>query len=209
MARFIQPQFFEPTQLDAITRLLDEMAISDEEGRRIFIIALEYELAEYEKERLELPAPPAGPAVAAAPENDPSLAAMADAASRLMEHLQAVPGAAADALLGRLQQQDPYQRQYDDQYLPALRLELERLLAACRESDRPTAAAAPEPTLNDADRRFILSLAEAFAECFEENPAAGQAAVLYRLLRQVIDSCGLPLQVDQTGLQELLADQVY
>ena len=49
MTRFMKPRFFEPEQQAAVEAVLEQLDIGDLEGRRIFVLALEYELAEYEK----------------------------------------------------------------------------------------------------------------------------------------------------------------
>ncbi len=209
MARFIQPQFFEPEQLTAIGGLLDRMAISDDEGRRVFIIALEYELAEYEKQRAEQPADEMPATVASEPETaaDPGLADLAESANGLLEQLQVLPPASADTLRARLQEGDPYRRRYPEQYLPALAQELERLVDACTDAAPTTGASPSAPTLGGADRRFVLAVAEAFEECFETDPAADDGAALLRILQQVVESCRLPLRLDQSLLRELLQDR--
>ena len=48
MTRFMAPRYFDREQLQAVETLLEHLEIGDDEGRRIFIIALEYELAEYD-----------------------------------------------------------------------------------------------------------------------------------------------------------------
>ena len=213
MARFIQPQFFTPAQLDAITGLLDRMAISDEEGRRIFVIALEYELAEYEKERAEQPEVPeqAAQAEAAQPPPGPELESLVQATEVLVQRLRTLPEADAGVLLERLQAHDPYRRHYPGQYLPALVQELERLLEACAGDGAagPSAAmvTAPPPAVDAAGRHFVLAVAEAFEECFETDPAADGGTALGRLLQQVIDSCGLPLRLQGETLQQLLEER--
>lgn len=211
MARFIQPRYFEPEQIDAISALLDGMAISDDEGRRIFIIALEYELAEYEKGLEGTPVvgdeeSPRQPVDATPAELD----RLRTTSAQLIEHLHSLPEAMAQSLLGRLQQSDPFQRQYEDLYLPSLQAELERLISACGDGALPPIpVTAPATAIDKASRRFVLSLAEAFAECFEQDPRAVEASAMHRLLKHIIDSCGLPLQLDQATLQSLLRDQDY
>jgi len=207
MARFIQPRYFEPEQIDAISALLDGMAISDDEGRRIFIIALEYELAEYEKSLEGTPAigdeeTPRQPLDATPAELD----RLRSTSTQLIEQLQSLPEVMAQSLLGRLQQSDPFQRQYADLYLPSLQAELERLISACGDGALPPTPAAE---IDQASRQFVLSLAEAFAECFEQDPRAVKASAMHRLLQHIIDSCELPLQLDQATLQSLLRDQDY
>jgi len=209
MARFIQPRYFEPEQIDAISALLDEMAISDDEGRRIFIIALEYELAEYEKSLEGTPAigdeeTPQQPVDATPAELD----RLRTTSAQLIGQLQSLPEAMAQSLLRRLQQSDPFQRQYEELYLLSLRVELERLISACGDGAlQPTVT--PATVMDEAGRQFVLSLAEAFAECFEQDPRAVEASAMHRLLQHIIDSCGLPLQLDQITLQQLLQDQDY
>ncbi len=212
MARFIQPRYFEPGQIDAIGALLDEMAISDEEGRRIFIIAVEYELAEYEKALQGTVAvgdqePPHAEEVPPATVADPELDRLRTTAERLIGQLRSLPDATAREIRQRLQQGDPFQRRYEDLYLPSLQAELERLTAACGEVvPEAVADAGPVTAIDPAGRSFVLSVAEAFAECFEQDPRAVEAAAMYRLLQHIIDSCGLPLRLDRETLQRLLQD---
>lgn len=50
MTRFMAPRYFTQEQNDAVVQALTELGIGDDEGVRIFIIALEYELVEYGEE---------------------------------------------------------------------------------------------------------------------------------------------------------------
>ncbi len=200
MTRFMQPRYFEQEQLEAMEKTLARLKVGDDEGQRIFIIALEYELTEFESLPVEKAA---APAVGTADEN---LAGIPAAAGELLLLLQQLTEDSAEKLSARLTSADPFARQYGKKYLLALQDELERISTACDEACEEETP--PAPGLSASARRFIATLAETYAECFESEPGLNGGEPFQQLLQEIIRICDLDFKVDESELKLLLDERL-
>ncbi len=196
MTRFMAPRYFEQEQHQAVEALLEDLDIGDQEGRRIFIIALEYELAEYERDALHQDAapPPLG--------NGSDLLVIARSAETLGEKLRGLAPPSREVILERLAASDPFVRGHDHTYLEALEGHIERLADAC---DREAAASRTNtPGDNEPQIQFITVVAEAYWECFEIDPMASDCKPFNTLLEAVSEICQLGIRMDNRQLNRIL-----
>lgn len=196
MTHFMKPHFFDQTQKDAIEKRLEQLKIGDEEGRRIFILAMEYELAEYEE---ELPDETEKTIQSTPDENLVEIASAADTLSLLLKGLSNKVG---EGLTDRLASGDRFSRQYDEKYLAALVTELERLSSACHVGSEN--APLTQPGLSKSANSLIAMIAEAYAECFEVDPLPGEDQPFARLLDEILRISGLEMQVTESALRAIL-----
>jgi len=197
MTRFMQPRYFEQEQLEAMEKTLARLEVGDDEGQRIFIIALEYELAGFENLPEEAAA---APVVEIA---DERLSDIPAAARELRLLLQQLGEDSVEKLSGQLSLSDPFARQYGKKYLLALQDELERVSSACNDACKE--GVPPAPGLSASAQRFIATLAEAYAECFESEPDLDGGESFQQLLQEIIRTCDLDFKVDESELMQLLA----
>lgn len=192
----MKPRFFEPEQQAAVEAALEQLDIGDLEGRRIFALALEYELAEYEKNVARNPEPE--------PENDGGreLEEITAAVSGLSALLETLPEAIADELCTQLSSADIYQRRYERKYLTALTIELERVASACREMSRQVSSSRDQ--VDEAEIRFMEMVAEAYAECFEAQPSVDDEGPFVQLLEQIVRIADLGIRVQGPALPRIL-----
>ena len=192
----MKPRFFEPEQQAAVEAVLEQLDIGDLEGRRIFVLALEYELAEYEKNVARNLEPE--------PENDGGreLEGISAAVSGLSALLETLPEAMADELCTQLSSADIYQRRYERKYLTALTIELERVASACREISRQTSSSRDQ--VDEAEIRFMEMVAEAYAECFETQPSVDDGGPFVQLLEQIVQIADLGITVQGPALPRIL-----
>ncbi|MCB1857203.1 MAG: hypothetical protein KDI63_02975 [Gammaproteobacteria bacterium] len=197
MTRFMAPRYFDREQLQAVETLLEHLEIGDDEGRRIFIIALEYELAEYDNTSQNNNPPPPLPSP---PEN---FQRVASAAEELCRALQSLPEDEGATVLHTLTGSDPFQRIYNTDYLNALQRHAERLADACRAA-RPVKLT-PAAPLSENQAQFINILAEAYWECFETQPNVDGLQPFAALVNGIIDICQLGIELDHPQLELLLS----
>ncbi len=212
MSRFVQPRYFDQAQSEAMESTLRQLAIGDDEGQRVFIIALEYELAEFENyssgEAADI-SPPSEPVTEpSAVMTSGEFRAIAEAAAALASLLKQLTGEEQARLCEQLAASDTYSRQYGPGYLKALDIELKRLANTAQdETDEPApdpAAPPAEKGLTDADQRLIATLAEAYAECFESDPRNQEGETFTRLLQRIMEISGLPMRPEQAQVMQVL-----
>ena len=193
MARFMKPQLFDEPQRERLEQILADLGIGDEEGRRIFVFALEYELAEYEEYRHhEEPAPSPPPPPAGSP--------LGEAARRLAAELrEGLADGSLDPLLEALSRDDPLGRRYDRHTAEVLEALLERIAELSGGTRAP-----PSPTLGAAERRLLGLLAKAYNECFEEEPTPDPHGPFARLLEAIFRETGLELHPGEAELREVI-----
>jgi hypothetical protein len=200
MAQFMKPHLFGEAQREDILRSLTRMRVGDEEGRRIFVFALEYELAQFEAQREQTDEEAV---TAAALQASPAVAPVGKAAGALLGALQNLTPDAEALLLEALAEGDSFRRRHDAAYLEALRSELHRLRDA---ADVEVAAAAPpEPSLTAAERRFLKTLAKAYHDCFETPATADPKGPFARMIAKLLPPLGIDVAVSTADLEELLA----
>lgn len=196
MTHFMKPHFFDQAQKTAIEKRLEQLKIGDDEGRRIFILAMEYELAEYEE---ELP-DEAEQTVQPAP--DENFSGIASATDSLLALLKGVSNRTGETLTERLASDDRFSRQYDEKYLAALATELERLSSACHAGSEKVPVA--QAGLSKSASNLIAMIAEAYSECFELDPLPGNDQPFTRLLDELLRISDLEMQITETALSEIL-----
>ncbi|MCB1759965.1 MAG: hypothetical protein KDI68_09340 [Gammaproteobacteria bacterium] len=200
MTRFITPRYFTEPQSQAVEQSLKRLSIGDPEGIRVFIIALEYELAEYEK----LPQEDVTETVVSATTPAPELARIADLAEQTATALTGLAGEARAALLLQLSTSDRFGRRHDDAYVGAVSAELLRIAEACGSSTLPVPAPTENDRLRPADEHFIRTLAEAYYECFETLADDNGGEPFYSLLQDIFEISDLRINLDLERLQGLL-----
>lgn len=197
MTRFMAPRYFTPEQNGAVEQALKALNIGDDEGVRIFIIALEYELAEYEnlgsarQPEQQVPDSPAPPIEQLSQE-------LATVASQLGQ----LPEAGRLWLLNGLTRQDPFARVHDQAYLDAVVAELMRIASVCAAGQRPVPT---ENGLGDAEKHFIGVIAEAYYECFEARPCDSGGEPFTTLLQRIFEISGLHIRLNKGELDQILA----
>ncbi len=152
MKRFVKPELFAPEQQQALENTLAKLRIGDDEGRKLFIRALSYALAEYDEKQDELQEQESEKPTS--PLED--IAATATSLATRLEQLS-IPDAAKLSL--HLSQMDPFNRGYDSAYLDAIGYELTRIASASKNQALTA--------LNSADREFLDLVEETYRECFE------------------------------------------
>jgi hypothetical protein len=197
MTQFMKPHLFDEDQRDAVQRILAELGIGDEEGRRIFVYALEYEVAQYEAQQANEPPTPAQ--AEAAPASG-VFAEVAAAAETLRERLRELSTAERQRLGEALTQTDRLARAHGEAYFAALQAELKHLLAAGERMELPPPA---PPALAGAKRRFVAMLAKAYKDCFEEAPSAAPDGAFFRLLQALARELGIAAAISSDELLDL------
>lgn len=197
MAQFMKPHLFGDPQREEIIADLEGLGIGDEEGRRIFVYALEYELAQFELQRSN-ESPAQTPAPAAVTEQWSPLKTTAEA---LLSHLRDLDATERTALLEALSKTDRFDRTHEPRYLAALEGELARL--ATLPTARPVRPGTP-PAIPSAERRFVQTLAKAYHDCFETPATAAARGPFARLIATVLPPLGIDLRLSPEQLREIL-----
>lgn len=198
MSRFVEPYQINADQRLVIKRLLDNLDISDEEGRRLFMLALEYELGTYQQvviEHLQQPLEVAEP-------TEEKLGEIAKAAEQLSNLLNTASDETRSNILEGMTGADIFNRIADTGYLRSLQCELDRLAAACDlglESSRQQ-----QGPLTDASRKFITMLANIYIQCFEAAPTPGSDEPFSHILNTVVEQAGLQVRTDVGFVEETL-----
>jgi hypothetical protein len=175
-----------------IDQALQQLALGDAEGRRIFMLALSYELerllpriheALTERERI--------------PERSPSprLDHLERSAEALRASLEQLEPDEQLALRERMTRQDRMGHAYDDDYFAALTVELKRLAAACAAELTPPRPAYTEiiPLLT-----LVALLAKAYSECLESEPEESVEGPFARLLATIFVTTGIRAPVTRS-----------
>ena len=196
MTHFMKPHFFDQAQKAALEKRLEQLKIGDGEGRRIFILAMEYELAEYEE---DLP-DETEQTIQSAP--DENFGEIASATDILLVLLKGFSKKAGEELTDRLASGDRFSRQYDEKYLASLVTELERLSYACHVVSEK--APLTQAGLSKSASSLIAMIAEAYAECFEVDPLPEPDQPFARLLDEILRISGLEMQVTENALRAIL-----
>ena len=197
MTRFLAPRYFSPEQNSAVVQALADLSIGDEEGVRIFIIALEYELAEYEKYASDQPPPEKK---TKAPNSE--LATLSGDLVELSEHLKQIPESSRQLLLESLSSEDTFDRHHDQAYLDAVATQLMRIARACMNAVRAQPAISD---LGEAEKHFISVVAEAYFECFEASPAANGGEPFISLLQRITEVSSLDIPLKKDELEPILS----
>ncbi len=195
---FVEPYQPHADQRTAIRQLLDDLDISDDEGRRIFVLALEYEIGAFQQvvlERLE-------PIEERVPAADEGLEDIARAAKQLLQLLDGASEETSNRILQGMAHADIFNRVADTRYLSSLRCEIDRLACACEKeigSDHR-----PGGPADEASRRFIDMLTNIYSECFEAKPTPEPSEPFARILRTIMEQTGLPVRFDEGFVRDTL-----
>ncbi len=100
---------------------------------------------------------------------------------------------------------DCLSRGYSQNFLDALRLELEHLGAALREDVADTEPLVPQAqVMNPEMLGFLHRFADAFIDCFEMEPDAKPQSPFPLILRAFTEATGLPIAVEGSQLEAIL-----
>lgn len=201
--RFVEPYRLSDEQRAAIAAPLAELGIGDAESRDLFAAAMEYDLAGCRDLASPEPQPPARKAKPSAEER--RLRALAEAAQALADQLAGLDPKASERLALALSETDRFKRSYGDDYLRALRCELQRIAAAAPEPASVRAAPPPEPELPESARRFVLRAADAFGDCFETKASAQRGSPFLAALKAIVTATGVRVPQDARTVAEILA----
>jgi len=197
VAQFMKPHLFGEAQREEIIADLERLGVGDEEGRRIFVYALEYELAQFELQRSSEP-PDQTPVPPAVTDRWSTLKSAAEA---LLSTLRGLDAAERTALLETLSTTDRFDRTHEPRYLAALEAELARLGELPTVREPPPSA---PPTVSSAERRFVQTLAKAYHDCFETPATAAARGPFARLVATVLPPLGIDLRLSREQLREIL-----
>ncbi len=197
-SHFVEPYHTDPDQRSVIRRVLEELDISDEEGRRIFLLALEYEIGAFQQVILEH----LDPLETTATDNE-QMAHIATAAKQLSDLLIGAGDQTKANILKGMAHADIFNRIADNRYLASLECEIDRLACAC-ETRIETERRRQEPS-NQASRRFIKMLANIYSECFETKPRCESDEPFAVILRVVVEQTELPVRFDESFVRQTLS----
>jgi hypothetical protein len=210
-SRFVDPCHFGTEDKAALVQLLTNAGIGDEEGRRLFVTAVEFEVGglrpALQKEAETEPSPPPVPVV----EHPPSkahieLLQLAQSAAQFKSLLENTHKSARRQLCESLNASDPFGREHGTAYLEHLTLELGRISVACSAAETvpATEPATPKPVIGEAAAKLIGQVARIYDECLEADPRDNEAHVLIAVLRLIRDCTELPIPCDDQAVRELL-----
>jgi len=162
-----------------IHEALEQLALGDAEGRRIFLLALGYEL--------EGLLPEIRQALAEreqAPERtqSPRLRQLEHNAEALRASLAGLEPDESMAVQSRMTSQGRLGHGYGEDYFAILSTELGRLAAACAAEQSPPRLAYTDIT---ALRLLVALLAKAYAECFESEPESSVDGSFARVIATI------------------------
>jgi hypothetical protein len=215
--RFVEPVRLSDEQRAGIIAALEQAELGDVEGRELFVAAMEYDLAECRKpgeSEMEAEAAKSEPepharntSLKQADIDDP-LNALAATAQAMVSCIADLDATSRERLLRGVEASDPFRRGYKEAYLSVLQTELARL-ATIGKPPRPTPETPvpkkqDKPVLTSQARRFIARAADAFRDCFEQEPTAKRAAPFPTALKAVVSVSGIPVPTDPETLREVL-----
>ena len=201
MTRFMTPRYFTQTQQAAVEQAVRQLNLVDEEGLRIFIIALEYELAEYEK-LAGTTAPTVAPQAVVNEQPLAALQTLTRELDRVILQLKQLPEQAQQQLLTQLSAEDRFARPHTKSYLDAMVIELSRISTVCAQLQE---GVAERTGLSATESHFISMVAEAYFECFELHPRENDGEPFATLLQRILEICGLKIALSSAVLQPILS----
>jgi hypothetical protein len=200
-SRFIAPYYFQTEEQTAIAALLEQAQLSDNEGRRLFITAMEYEVASYCLTPDEGPTPVVAAVAAPKPKSkaEIELVDLGRSAEQLLALLQGTHKTARKTLVERLTDTDAFGREHGERYLNQLELELGRIAEVCGQEE--VAQEVPQaPPLGENARRLIVQLTRIYGECLEVNLIPDQMDTFARILCIIRDSAQIAIPCDPETL---------
>ena len=206
-SRFVAPYYLQEQDQNAIAEILEQAQLSDDEGRRLFVTAMEYEVAAYSANPDEKPVAvvvehPSSPGQSRI---DEELAGIGGSARQLAALLSGSHKGTRNILLERLSESDTFGREHGARYLIQLELELGRIVEAC--SRQPSEPAPPRiPPVGEHTRQLIVQLARIYSECLEVEMDPDQLEIFGRILCIIRDSAQISLPCDGETLSGILAE---
>ncbi|MCU0832927.1 MAG: hypothetical protein MUC77_00625 [Chromatiaceae bacterium] len=201
--RFVEPYRLSDEQRAAIIAPLAELGVGDAESRELFAAAMEYDLAGCRDLASPEPQPPARKPKPSTEER--RLRALAEAAQALADQLAGLDPKATERLTLALGETDRFKRSYGDDYLRALRCELQRVAGAAPKTETGPAAPEPKPALPEPARRFVLRAADAFSDCFETKASAQRGSAFLATLQAIVAVTGVRIPLEPRTVAEILA----
>jgi hypothetical protein len=204
--RFVEPYRLTVEQRGLVLRELEDIDIGDGESRDLFVAALEYDLAGWRDLIGAQSTRVAEARGASAGEPGETLSELAAGARLLEKQLAVLDGMSIQRLLTQLEEADPFRRHYSEGYLEALRAELTSLVEAAETLAGPLATdTIPEEVIGDDARRFVRQIADAFRDCFEQQPSAEDAAPFVLTIATIAATTGIRVPTDHRRLARILA----
>lgn len=202
--RFVQPYRLSEAQRAEMFAPLEQNGIGDDESRRLFAAALEYDLASCRQltDLEDDTAPVEGHQ--AAEQRDEAIAEIAKTAQRLAQQIEQLEGEASQRLQRGLEDADRFQRSYGEKYLESLRCELLRVAGTGGLPEMPEKTAPHEPPIPDDARRFILRAADAFEACFELTPTTEPDSAFRTAIEAIVAATGIRVPTDVSSLTRAL-----
>jgi hypothetical protein len=223
-AHFLEPYRLSDAGRTGLLDCLTEHAIGDTESRDLFAAAVEYGIARC-RSTAKAPArqpvadttastPAPSPAPPQTPQARPR--ALAETAGRVARLLSDLDDPTRQAMAERLRQTDPFDRAHDKAYFDAISRELERIAEAASAlpdtTPAPVPASAPAPAktkppadpLDDAARRLILRIADAYEACFETKVEARPAPPFITVTRLIAKDAEIPMPEDDAELTAVM-----
>lgn len=205
--RFVEPYRLSEAQRQSMLAGLEDLSIGDEQSRSLFAAALEYGLATCRKLMEPANESPPPPREHSPSEEEVAIAALAQAADCLAQRLKELDDAASLMLQQELAESDRFQRSYGEDYLNCLGWEIQRVAGVAKPVQREAPQAPEEPPLSDDARRFILSAADAFEDCFEQAPTADPHSLFVGALEAVVQVTGIRVPTGGETLSQVLAQE--
>jgi hypothetical protein len=210
-SRFVDPCHFGPQDKLALMQLLAEAGVGDDEGRQLFVTAVEYEVGGLRPALLkEIESQPAAEPVTVSqpPQSkaDIELLQLGKAAAQLKTLLDNTRKTARTRLSQTLGETDPFGREHGPGYLEHVAVELGRISAACAVQPQEVATQpAPAPAVMGPEgRKLIKQMARIYDECLEADPRAGEARVLLDVLGLLRECTGLPIPCEGQAVRSIL-----
>jgi hypothetical protein len=159
------------------------------------------------------PAP--SPAPAQTQQTRPS--ALTETARRLAYLLSDPDDPTRQAMAERLRQTGPFDRAHDKAYFDAISRELERIAEAASALPDTTPAPAPPPApaqtkppadpLDDAARRLILRIADAYEACFETKAEPSPGTPFLTVTRLIAKDAEIQMPEDDAELTAVMTSR--
>jgi hypothetical protein len=183
---------------------LEQRQIGDEETRALFVASLEYGLAICPR-LAALADPSPRPAQEHPPgEENPAIAALAEAAKNLALRIEGLDDAASRQLQHELEDRDRFQRSYNEEYLKSLDCELRRFADIGEPPEQNAPSASGEPAHAEDTRRFVLHAADAFEDCFEIVPGVEPNSPFVAALEAIVAVVGIRVLTGPAALALVL-----
>ena len=188
MNHAVRRRVLDEHRQQVLDRALQSLGLGDEEGRRIFLLALGYELDDLVPRIADRLAEPPPPRV-----DRPAFCSKLERGAQVLSELISSLGEAERAtLLQRLNEADRFGHRFETEYLDSLNAELTRLAAVCATPEPP---APPDPASDPLVQQLVGLIAKAYDECFESVPSADVHGPFARLLATIFRQARFDLPV--------------